>query len=77
MTVHFLAWSALLLLGILSVRLIRVALKRDAENMVEEFQRSFPGQCMICSYHRYGLREGHVSGKVKDHDCIENRKENA
>lgn len=77
MTAHALAWGALLLLLVLVAMLIRAAMKRDAENMVEEFQRSFPGQCMICSYHRYGLREGHVSGKVKDHDCIENRKENA
>lgn len=57
---------------------IRALMKRDVERMVEEFQRTFPGQCLICSCHRYGVVEGHTSGKVKYHDCIEqgdNRKE--
>ena len=40
--------------------------------MVEDFQRDFPGKCMICSYHRYGLREGFTSEpEPKPHECCE------
>lgn len=65
------AWIALWVIPVLWVLLVRTLMKRKAERMVEEFQRTFPGQCLICSYHRYGVMEGLVSGKVKDHDCIE------
>jgi len=64
------ALGVLLTLPVLWLK-IRALMKREAERMVEEFQRNFPGQCLICSYHRYGVMEGHVSGKAKDHDCIE------
>jgi len=44
---------------------------KTTEEMVNEFIEAFPGRCMICSYHEYGVREGLTSGKVADHDCIE------
>ena len=43
----------------------------DNQSWVREFKEPFPGRCMLCSYHQYGLREGLCTGKVKDHDCIE------
>ena len=63
--------ALLAVIPVLWVLLVRARMKREAERMVEEFQRNFPGQCLICSYHRYGVMGGHVSGKVEVHDCIE------
>lgn len=67
---QFVALGVLLTLPVLWLK-IRELMKREAERMVEEFRRNFPGQCLICSYHRYGVMEGHVPGKVEVHDCIE------
>ena len=47
--------------------------KKEARETIDEFERAFPGQCPICSYHNYGLMEGHVSGPVKPHPCPRNR----
>lgn len=42
------------------------------EKMVAEFREKFPGKCMICANHRYGLSNGYASEpNPKDHDCIE------
>jgi hypothetical protein len=43
--------------------------------MIDEFQESFPGRCLICSYHAYGIREGYVWPwkMVEPHDCIERK----
>jgi hypothetical protein len=48
----------------------------SAEQTVAEFQEKFPGECMLCSYHRFGVREGYVKPgtQVKEHDCIEKEK---
>lgn len=64
------AWIALLVVLPVLWILFRALVMQDAERMVEEFQRTFPGQCLICSYHRYGVMEGHVSGEGKDHNCV-------
>ena len=46
----------------------------SASSMASEFAAAFPGRCMICSYHQYGLREGLTSDPMpKPHDCIEKR----
>ena len=44
-----------------------------AKEAVAEFREAFPGRCMICSYHEYGIREGHVKPgtPVGEHHCIE------
>jgi hypothetical protein len=41
--------------------------------MVKEFMELFPDKCMICSCHRYGIREGFVKSDtpVAKHYCIE------
>jgi hypothetical protein len=46
-----------------------------AERFVEEFIEKFPGRCMICSYHWYGITHGHCSPyePVSPHYCIEGR----
>jgi hypothetical protein len=36
-----------------------------------DFAEQLPGQCPICSYHDFGVREGYIEGPVKDHFCIE------
>lgn len=33
-------------------------------NVLEQFERRFPGRCAICSYHRYGVTHGHVAPGV-------------
>ncbi len=47
----------------------------DSQEMIDQFQKMFPGECMICSYHRYGLQEGHLKAgsKPESHICIEDK----
>lgn len=47
------------------------ALAREDAEFLRRFQQAFPNQCFVCSYHRYGVRHGHTSGPVPDHDCAE------
>ena len=35
------------------------------EDDIEEFEEKFPGRCIICSYHRFGLQEGYVDPGTK------------
>ena len=41
--------------------------------MVAEFKEMFPGRCMICSMHRYGIEMGFekYNTSVVEHFCIE------
>lgn len=43
---------------------------RSAMAEIDEFERKFPGKCIICSYHAYGINHGHVkpSEPVSPHD---------
>ena len=42
------------------------------EKMVEDFIKIFPDRCIVCSYWRYGLREGHTTIPFPaPHKCIE------
>ena len=47
--------------------------KKNISQMVKEFVDVFPGRCMVCSYHRYGVSEGFLSSssKPQDHFCID------
>jgi hypothetical protein len=40
---------------------------------IDEFLKRFPGRCPVCSFHRYGLREGFVrpGEKPAPHKCAE------
>jgi hypothetical protein len=60
------AYAALIVGGIALTAWI---VHRDMRRMVEEFERLFPGECLICSYHRYGVMEGHEDGPVAPHNC--------
>lgn len=41
----------------------------------KEWERQFPGRCPICSYHQFGVREGHTrEPNPPAHECIEARK---
>ncbi len=42
--------------------------------MIEEWEKQFPGKCIICSYWAYGRREGHTKGPTPPHRCTEKRR---
>lgn len=49
-----------------------VGLRPSAERMCREFASAFPGKCIVCAYHRFGLREGLTrEPSPAPHDCIE------
>jgi hypothetical protein len=42
------------------------------DELVAEFHAQFPGKCGLCSYHRFGFREGFLDRmNPPDHACIE------
>ncbi len=45
--------------------------REQSRQFIREFQRSFPGRCIICSYHEYGVSHGHIGfGElVEAHVC--------
>lgn len=52
----------------------RLAAKRWADKVLEDFVEAFPGRCPICAYQRYGLQEGHTTKWAPpEHRCIEPR----
>lgn len=57
------------LLGV--VYIIRQKKRESDQKMVEDFVRTFPGRCMICSFRRYGISHGFHVGDLEPHDCIE------
>lgn len=71
--------------GLVAVALIAVAgmclvfwsllkeARLEAKRWTSDFRHHFPGRCMICSYHQYGLHMGFVdpSVTVEQHHCIE------
>lgn len=66
---------SLLALGV-SVAGFLVALRaRWAHVVLQDFQRTFPGRCPICSFHAYGVREGFVTADIAPppHRCLEAR----
>lgn len=36
--------------------------------MIEDFNKTFPGQCFICSYYRYGRRELGTNEETPPHE---------
>lgn len=40
--------------------------------MFADFEKRFPGECPLCSFHRYGLQNGYVSGPVERHPRCKN-----
>ncbi len=41
--------------------------------MIEEWEKQFPGKCIICSYWAFGRREGYTKGPTPPHQCTERR----
>lgn len=65
-----------LTLFVLGLRaLVWAAIRQQAKQMVAEFQELFPGRCMICSYHRYGVENGFTVKPLEPHNCIEAKTE--
>lgn len=50
---------------------VRVWWDDRVADMHREFEERFPGECSVCSYHRYGVQHGHVRpGKPPpEHEC--------
>lgn len=42
---------------------------RETKRLIEGFEQRFPGECVICSFHAYGVREGFCGGPVHRHTC--------
>lgn len=55
-------------------RLVGLRGESSTSRMAREFATAFPGRCLICAYHQFGLREGLTREPMpKPHDCIEKR----
>ena len=50
----------------------RISGRAANRELIERFMRVFPAKCLICSYHRFGLRERLTRELHPEaHDCIE------
>ena len=68
---HWVFWiSWPLTVVIIGIGLWRRVSARWARQTLDEFEKNFPGECPICSYHNYGLMEGYVSGPAPTHLCL-------
>lgn len=56
----YMMWGFLLLSAIIGYVFFCRWMRKDAENMIAEFEKKFPNRCPICSYHDYGVREGFI-----------------
>lgn len=68
---YYVAALAIIALGTLLV--LRRQARRQTKRMVADFPAKFPGRCMICSYHEYGVKYGFNPGPLAPHDCIEKK----
>jgi hypothetical protein len=61
--------------NVIMLDFVKKHFKRDdlPTRMVLEFIEAFPGRCIICSFHRYGVENGLTTEKLKGHDCIESK----
>ena len=52
---------------------------KKMKELVETFIEVFPGRCMICYFHAFGLMNGMMKTgtPVDAHDCIENNSNKA
>ena len=68
--------TILLTLAVVSCFALFMAWVSDSEDilMMRDFAKRFPDRCHVCSYHRYGQREGHITADtvVPEHNCKEN-----
>lgn len=57
-------------------KLISWAFGQNGVDMARDFAQKFPGRCLICSYHYYGISHGHVDPgtPVAEHFCIETKR---
>lgn len=61
----------LAILVLFTLLVLRHQDRKQTKQMVAEFPVKFPGRCMICSYHRYGVEYGFTVKPLEPHDCIE------
>ncbi len=50
---------------------------KTPDRIVSKFRERFPGRCLICSFHNYGVREFFIKTPLPAHDCIEGKKKGA
>ena len=39
---------------------VQWSLRRAARQMLDDFTKRYPGECPICSFHQYGIQQGHL-----------------
>ena len=47
---------------------------KSTMRLIEEYERAFPGKCVVCGFHRYGVSHGFIPADepVQEHaDCPE------
>lgn len=58
--------------------MIRWFLQHSGRKMINEFAKKFPGRCVICAYHRYGVLHGFIAARTTPpahHGCPESTPE--
>lgn len=67
--------ASVLALGVAVASFLVSLRARWAHLVIEDFQRTFPGRCPICSFNDYGIREGFVAAGTPPprHRCLEAR----
>ncbi|CAB4203410.1 hypothetical protein UFOVP1382_28 [uncultured Caudovirales phage] len=61
-------------LTVVAVLAIVAWMRREDRRMVDDFMKRFPGECMICSMHRFGYQEGYERVPTPPpHDCPNGR----
>jgi len=70
--------ASVLLVAITAILwLIEIWHRRAAERRMRDFAERFPGKCLICSYHRWGISQGFEKpgSKPELHQCTEKEHE--
>jgi hypothetical protein len=63
---EFLIWSVVIVGVFVGYALFCRWVRKEGEEMLDEYQKRFPGRCPICSYHDYGVREGFIPPSPPD-----------
>lgn len=69
-TVYIAAIAVVIWVGRLGCWLVDRWHTRSTLRLIEEYERAFPGKCVICGFHRYGVSHGFVAADepVGPHD---------
>lgn len=71
---YYLIFGGVFFVGMLGVyRYVRSYEYRMHMGLIEEFERRWPNECIVCSMYRFGQRSGRAGrdARLIDHDCKE------